>query len=119
VNYYIKAEIAAPGVIAYSYVTMANPVPAPVIVPQSIKDKFRELIERLKRNLQNADKIIAEYLQQHPELLTYIKAVAIGAGVAIIVATLLEDILTGGLGIADDWASFMLAKRIIKYALAL
>ena len=118
-NYYLKAEFVAPGVIGYSYVILANPIPSPVLVPSSIIDKFKELIERLKQNLQNADKIIAEFLNQHPELLTFIKTVAIGAGVAIIIGTILEDIVTGGAGILDDWASFMLAKRIIRFALAL
>jgi hypothetical protein len=39
--------------------------------------------------------------------------------VAIIVGTILEDILTLGAGIADDIASFALAYKIIRFALIL
>jgi len=40
---------------------------------------------------------------RNPDLVTYIKGAAIGAGVAIIVSTIIEDFLTLGAGIADDW----------------
>jgi len=116
---YLVAQLAAPGVILYSYVTTTNPVPVPVLVPSSVEDKFKQLIERLKQNQPNQDKIISEFLHDNPALLAFIKATAIGAGVAILVATLVEDILTGGIGILDDWASFVLARRIIRFALAL
>jgi hypothetical protein len=52
-------------------------------------------------------------------LVTYIKTAAIGAGVAIVVGTILEDIITAGAGIADDWACFVLSYRIIRFALTL
>ncbi len=38
---------------------------------------------------------------------------------AIIVGTILEDIITAGAGIADDWACFTLAYRIIRFAIKL
>lgn len=117
---FLKARLMANGVIGYSYETHnSNPSPVPIAIPASILDKFRELVERLKQNLANADRIIAEFLRQHPQVLTFIKTVAVGAGVAIIVGTLAEDIFTMGAGIADDWASFQLAYRIIRFALAL
>jgi hypothetical protein len=117
---YLKTRLHAPGVIVYTYERNLNPSPPPpVIIPLTTVQKFKHLIERLKQNFQQADKIIAEYLQQNPDLLTYIKTAAIGAGVAIVVGTILEDIITAGAGILDDWACFVLAYRIVRFALLL
>lgn len=88
-------------------------------MPASVVEKFRHLINRLKQNFHKADEIMAEYLNQNPDLLIYIKNAAIGAGVAIIVGTIIEDIITVGAGIADDWACFVLSYRIIRFAIAL
>jgi hypothetical protein len=46
---------------------------------------------------------IAEYLKDNPDLVTYLKGAAIGAAVAIVVGTIVEDFLTAGAGILDDW----------------
>ena len=46
---------------------------------------------RLRQNFQQADKIIAEFFYQYPELKNYIKSAAIGAGITILVGTILED----------------------------
>ncbi|HAO05239.1 MAG: hypothetical protein KA121_09240 [Ferruginibacter sp.] len=119
-NKYLKANLYAPGVIVYDYITTDNPVPAPpIVVPTTIVDKFKHLIDRLRQNFQQADKIIAEFFYQHPELKNYIKSTAIGAGIALIVSTILEDVITAGAGIADDWVCFVLAYRIIRFAVAL
>jgi hypothetical protein len=118
-NRYLKAEYIGPGVVGYGYVTTTNPIPSPVLVPQSVIDKLKHLIDRLKNNVTDANKIIAEYLHQHPELITYIKSAAIGAGVAIIIGTIIEDVLTMGAGILDDVASFALAYKIIRFAVIL
>jgi len=115
-----KLSTVSPAVVLYQYLKTNNPQPAPPItVPASVIEKFKHLIDRLKNNFQEADKIIAEYLHQNPELLNHIKSAAIGAGVAIIVGTILEDIATAGIGVADDWACFVLSYRIIRFALAL
>jgi hypothetical protein len=118
-NKYLKSEYKGPGVIGYSYINTPTPVPSPVLVPQTALDKLSELIERLRNNLADGSRIIAEYMHQHPELVTYIKGAAISGGVAIIVSTILEDILTLGAGVADDWASFVLAYKIIRFAIKL
>ncbi|MFM2339048.1 MAG: hypothetical protein RL115_2241 [Bacteroidota bacterium] len=73
----------------------------------------------MKNNAQHANRIIAEFFQENPEVVNFIKGAAIGAGAAIIIATIVEDIVTLGAGIADDWASFVLAQRIIRFAMAL
>jgi len=96
-----------------------NPVPAPTVIPVSVLDKFQDLIDRLNGNWANRDQIIAEFFQENPDVVTYIKTAAIGAGVAIIVGTIVEDLLTLGAGILDDWACFVLAYRIVRFAIAL
>ncbi len=118
-NKFISVRLMKPGVLGYEVKSNETPVSPPIVVPSSVIDKFKHLINRLKGNLNSADRIIAEYLQQNPDLATYIKTAAIGAGIAIIVGTIIEDILTMGTGIADDWACFTLAYRIIRYAIAL
>jgi hypothetical protein len=115
-NVYLKSEIIGSGVIGYSYVNSSTPpVPAPIIVPASVARKFKDLVDKLRGNLANADRIIAEYMAMYPQLKTYIKAAAIGAGVAIIVATLIDDLSI--VGIADDIAGFTAAYRIIRFAI--
>ena len=119
-NRYLKTRLYAPGVIVYSYEDNLNPYPAPPsVVPTSMVDKFKHLIDRLQGNFDQADQIIAEYFRQNPDLVNYIKAAAIGAGIAIVVGTIIEDVLTAGFGIADDWACFVLSYRIIRFAIAL
>ena len=58
-------------------------------------------------------------MQQNPDLVNYIKSAAVGAGVAVVVGTILEDFLTLGGGIADDLPCFILAYRIVRFAWAL
>jgi hypothetical protein len=118
-NRYLQARQMAPGVVGYEYVNLSsNPIPSAYVIPETMLDKIKQLVERLKNNAANAKNIISEYMRQHPELLTYIKSAAIGAGVAIIVGTILEDIVTAGAGIVDDLASFALAYKIIRFAIA-
>jgi hypothetical protein len=88
-------------------------------VPESAIAKLKHLIDRLRNNVSDANRIISEYMDENPELVTYIKSAAIGAGVAIIVGTILEDILTLGAGLADDFACFALAYKIVRFGLAL
>jgi hypothetical protein len=117
---YLKASLIAPGVVGYEYVPKANnPAPAPAPIPVSMLDKLKELVNKLKDNVSRFEETIAEYLRQHPDLVMYIKQAAIGAAVAIIVGTIIEDIATAGVGILDDWASFTLAYRIVRFAWAL
>jgi hypothetical protein len=117
---YLVADKIAPGVIGYSYESKANnPSPLPVVVPSTVLDKLKNLVERLKNNLADADRIIAEYMAEHPELVTYLKAASIGAAVGIVVGTIIEDFFTLGAGTLDDWPCFVLAYRIVRFAWAL
>jgi hypothetical protein len=114
---YLEATLMAPGVVGYKYVNLSyNPSPSPVPIPSSVFDKLKQLIERLKANTANADRIIGEFMGENPDLVNGIKAAALSAGISIIVGTIIEDVLTAGAGILDDLASFALAYRIIRFA---
>ncbi len=118
---YLSAyESTSPGVILYEYVLKNTvPVPVPVVLPVTILDKLKELVDKLKDDASKFKEVISEYLREHPELVTFLKAAAVGAAVAIIVGTIVEDFFSGGVGILDDIASFTLAYRIVRFAWAL
>ena len=119
-NRYLFASQFTSGVITYNYVNLSMPpVAIPFEIPQGVLDKMKHLVERLRNNYNTANKIISEYLKapENAILLNFIKTKAIEAGVAIIVATILEDIVTLGAGIADDWVSFVLAYKIVRFGL--
>ena len=81
-----------------------NPIPSPILVPQTAVDKLKQLIDRLRGNASNTNRIIAEFMDQNPDLVTYIKSAALTIGVGVIVATIIEDVITLGAGIAG-WMS--------------
>jgi hypothetical protein len=115
-NEVLEARLSTlPGVILYEYKPKST-TPLPVVLPQSITEQLKNLVRKLKDGVADMDRIITKYLEKNPELTTYIKGGAITAPVAIIVGTIIEDIATLGGGIADDWASFMLAYRIVRVA---
>jgi|GEM_PF-1260903 len=117
---FLQIKKGAPGVLLYRYINKTtSPQPLPVTIPASIMDKLRYLVDRLRNNINDFDRIIAQYMRQNPDLVNYIKSAVIGAAVAIVVGTILEDIATLGGGILDDWASFVLAYRIVRFAWAL
>jgi hypothetical protein len=117
-NQTLVAELVAPGVIGYKVENSSNfnPQPYPIVLPQDILAQLKELTERIRNYLSTADQTLAEYLSQHPGLVTYLKSQLVVAAVAIVVGTLVEDILTGGVGVLDDFASFTLAYRIVRFA---
>ncbi|MEI6584295.1 MAG: hypothetical protein WCO43_11975 [Chitinophagia bacterium] len=59
------------------------------------------------------------FLKNNPEIVIYLKSAAVGAGVAIIVGTIVEDFLTAGVGISDDTQCFLLGYKLIRIAWAL
>jgi hypothetical protein len=58
-------------------------------------------------------------MSENPDLVDYLKTAAFSAAIAVVVGTVAEDIITTGGGIADDWASFVLAYKIVRFAIAL
>jgi hypothetical protein len=76
----------------------------------------KTIVDKLKNNMPSFEIIISQFCHDNPELVTYLKSAAITAAVAIVVGTIVEDFATAGVGIADDWASFLMAYRIVKFA---
>lgn len=113
----LESSKGANGVIVYNYKDrLTNPLP--IAIPQASLEKIRNLINKLKDKVTDYDKIILRFLQDpaNRDILLYLKTAAYGAATAIVVGTIIEDILTAGLGVADDWASFVLAYRIVRIA---
>ncbi|MEZ4911185.1 MAG: hypothetical protein R2774_10030 [Saprospiraceae bacterium] len=108
-------RLTEPGVIVYDPQSNPNP-PTVVTVPVDTWERIKRFMERLGRNPAEIDLEIARFLRENPDIATAIKTAAVTAGVVIIVGTIIEDVLTAGAGIADDWASFMVAYRLVKIA---
>ena len=118
----LYATLNKPGLIGYSRIPKSGNY-VPVVVPDYVAQKFKNLINRLKsfQNFTNpatAERIIIEFLRENPEIAGYIKTAAIGAGMAIIVGTIAEDFATAGVGIADDIPCFVMSYKIIRLAIA-
>ncbi len=104
-----------PGVIVYN-IGQKNTIPQQILIPQEVLDKIASLLKELKKDMENLEEKILVYLQEYPEIVKYIKAAAIGAAVTIVVGTIAEDIITLGAGVADDWASFLMAYKLVRIA---
>lgn len=111
----IVARLHIDGVVVYKSESRITQ-PVPIVVPQSVRDKIKNLLKKLKEKVNDYETVIATFLRENPEVVTYIKAAAYGAALGIFVGTIIEDFATLGAGIVDDWASFLLAKRIFDFA---
>lgn len=115
----IKAELFEPGLIMYTYVDIQNnPITSPVFLPQNLADKVKNFVRDLARNPIDLEKKIIVFLKENRsstaglDLPTILRTTA----AVIIIGTIVEDIVTGGVGIADDWASFVIARNMIRIA---
>lgn len=111
----IKAELKQDGIIVYSNTSRVSE-PIPIVLPTNIIDKIKNLVKKLRDNFKDYEVVIARFLDENPDLKSYLKTAAFTAAVGIIVGTIVEDFFTAGAGVADDWASFLVAKRIIEFA---
>ena len=90
-----------------------SPQQQPVLIPQSAMQQIREFLRQVVESGQNAEDAAQKFLQQHPELV-YVIA---GAAIVIFLATIAEDILTLGAGIADDPATIAAAAALWRTAM--
>jgi hypothetical protein len=104
-----------PGVIVYN-IAQKNTIPQQILIPKEVLDKIKSLLKDLKKDMDNLEEKILVYLQEYPEVIKYIKAAAVGAAVTIVIGTIIEDIITLGAGVADDWASFLMAYKLVRIA---
>jgi len=114
----LKASLKENGVIVYDVVGKELS-PVPLTIPQNIKDKIKDLVKKITAASTNVEPIMLYWLKMNPEVVTYIKGAAIGVAITLIAGTIIEDVLTAGAGVADDWQSFLLAYKLSKFALAL
>ena len=112
----LEVALKEAGVITYRPVP-AGTNPLPIVIPQTVVEKIKNLINKLKTSNQPVDVGMAEFLHdpENLELLSFIKTASVTAGVAILVGTIVEDILSGGTGVVDDWSTFSLAFRLIRF----
>lgn len=115
----IETELSEPGVIVYRYKSR-NPLTQPIVIPQDIADKLKRFLQEAAKNLiyLTPEKLMS-FLKENPDVVIYLKTAAVGAGVAIIVGTIVEDFLTAGVGISDDTQCFLLGYKLIRIAWAL
>lgn len=115
----IKAELFDLGLILYTYVDIQNnPITSPAFLPQNLADKVKNFVRELARNPIDIEEKIIVFLRENRsstsslDLPTILRTTA----AVIVIGTIVEDIVTGGVGIADDWASFVIARNMIRIA---
>jgi hypothetical protein len=91
-----------------------SPQTQPIVIPQNIADKLKTFLQKALQN--TTQEQIVLFLKANPDVLYYLKTAAAGAAVSIIVGTLIEDIITAGVGVTDDVPSFLLAYKIVRFA---
>jgi len=74
--------------------------------------RYKKCSQIMRGNFSLADNIILEYLHQNPFIVTYLKT----AAGAVVIATIIEDVITAGAGIYDDWVCFSLAHKLWSIA---
>jgi hypothetical protein len=116
-NEMLVAELRANGVVGYRYEAY-NPSAVPVALPAPMLDRIQRFLEDLLRNQHpyTYEKAILAFLRNNTDIAQHFKNSVIYAASAIIIGTLIEDILTAGAGILDDWACFVIASRFISIA---
>ena len=114
----LVVQLFEPGVLSY-YSDDVIQLPEPVFIPSSLFERIKRFMQQIKENIDDVDieVEVARFLHENPDIANYIKGAAIGAGIVIVVGTIIEDIVTLGAGIADDWASFYIAYRLVRIAL--
>jgi hypothetical protein len=92
-----------------------SPQQQPIPIAKPAMQQIREFLRQVVESGQNAEQAALQFLQQHPELADLIAAVAI----TIFVATIAEDIVTFGAGIADDPVTLAAAASLWRVAMQL
>ncbi|MFT3748964.1 MAG: hypothetical protein QM768_11630 [Agriterribacter sp.] len=61
----------------------------PIVIPQSVLDKLKNLLKKLKESVADYETVIAAFLRKNPDLQQYLKNAAYTAAVTIIVGTII------------------------------
>jgi hypothetical protein len=108
----IEASLNGAGVIVYSSKERNNiprPVPVPVPLPENLANRLKKLFQDITQSPATMmEPLILAFLRQNPSIVPYLRGAAIG----IVIGTIIEDIATDLIGIADDWESFVIARTL-------
>lgn len=85
---------------------------APVAVSRSTTQEISRFIRDVVQSGADAEAAARQFLREHPNAVTYLK----GAAIAIAVATIIEDIASLGVGVADDPATLSVAYTLWRVA---
>lgn len=135
--------LSEPGIIRYRDISRNDvhvPIPIPPFLPpiqypentiERLKRHYQQYVKELERlakelgedtrdGSKELERKITQWLRDNPKVVELLKkelqiAIATGA-ITIAIATIAEDIATGGLGIADDAASFALVMKLFQIA---
>jgi hypothetical protein len=110
----LEVRLNANGVIVYSSKPNdGNRQTVPVVLPETLAERLKKLLKELAVAPQvNQEQLIFAFLRANPNIVPYLKSAAAG----VIVATIIEDIVTEGAGVADDWESFVIARTLWRAA---
>ncbi len=119
-NFNLEARLYESGLIVYQEKPKNQP-PVPIIIPSSVMEKLRNLINDMKKYPATAEIALKVFFEivMNTDAKDFIRTTVASAGVAILVATLLEDIATVGAGTWDDPVTVSAAWRLINFAMAL
>lgn len=81
-------------------------------VPESVSQEFKDFFNLLVIFEEISEQMIVYWLKKNPEVKNYL----ITASVALIIATIIDDVVTTGIGIANDISSILLGMRMIRLA---
>ena len=117
----IPLERASKGGVIEWYELNKSPAlkTVPVFLPVGVAEKLRQIVRDCITTPQLIEQKIIAFLQQNPDVVYYVQALAIATAVTICIATLVEDVLTGFVGVADDVVCFEVAYNLVKIARAL
>ncbi len=107
----MRVTLREDGLIVYEEISKTSQ-PVPVPVPQSVSEKLKKFFKNLVEYPDMAEEQMAYFLKQNPEIKNYL----LYAGVGLIIATIIEDFATLGIGITDDIPTILLAMKLIRLA---
>jgi len=121
----VVAHLLSPGVIEYwtrkrQRAPQPKPFPVREFNKEQVLKKIREFVRKVVETGEDATEAARQFLEENQDVLQYIATVAAGAliiaAIVIVVATIIEDIVTFGAGLADDVPCFAAASALVKVA---
>ncbi len=103
----LKVTLQSEGLIIYQSQNRTTPEPVPVLIPENLLVKLKDLLKRTANNIPMMERELAIYLQQNPNAKLAIKAAGYTAITAFVVYIIANDVTL--VGILDDVAGIRVA----------